>query len=96
MNAAEIVPGTVQIRAPQPLTRMRFAHQCVSELRKLDPSCPITETFIRSLVKRGLVASVSVGRRRLVNFDDLLRYLSCTPIEPPSDPNPAGIRRISE
>ena len=24
MNAAEIVPGTVQIRAPQPLTRMRF------------------------------------------------------------------------
>ena len=54
MNAAEIVPGTVQIRAPQPLTRMRFAHQCVSELRKLDPSCPITETFIRSLVKRGL------------------------------------------
>ena len=96
MNAAEIVPSTVQIRAPQPLTRMRFAHQCVSELRKLDPSCPITETFIRSLVKRGLVASVSVGRRRLVNFDDLLRYLSCTPIEPPSAPSPAGIRRIAE
>lgn len=94
MNAAEIVPGTVQIRAPQPLTRMRFAHQCVDELRKLDPSCPITESFIRSLVKRGLVASVSIGRRRLVNFDDLLRYLSM-PQQDEATP-PGGIRKIPE
>ena len=81
-----------QLRAP--LTRMRFARQCVDELRKLDPSCPITESFIRSLVKRGLVASVSVGRRRLVNFDDLLRYLST-----PQENAPAissGIRKLPE
>lgn len=94
MNILNGGQSSQQFRAP--LTRMRFARQCVDELHKLDPSCPITETFIRSLVKRGLVASVSVGRRRLVNFDDLLRYLSCTPIEPPSAPSPAGIRRIPE
>lgn len=81
-----------QLRAP--LTRMRFAHQCVDELRKLDPSCPITESFIRSLVKQGLVASVAVGRRRLVNFDDLLRFLSKPQQDEPAPPS--GIRKIPE
>ena len=84
--------STQQLRAA--LTRMRLARQCVDELRKLAPSCPITESFIRSLVKRGLVASVSVGRRRLVNFDDLLRYLST-----PQENAPAissGTRKLPE
>ena len=92
MNILNGGQSSQQFRAP--LTRMRFAHQCVDELRKLDPSCPITETFILSLVKRGLVASVSIGRRRLVNFDDLLRYLSMPQQDEPTPPG--GIRKIPE
>lgn len=92
MNILNGGQSSQQLRAP--LTRMRFARQCVDELRKLDPSCPITESFIRALVKRGLVASVSIGRRRLVNFDDLLRYLSMPQQGEPTPPG--GIRKIPE
>lgn len=77
------------------IARMRFAHQCIEELRKIDPDTPIKECFIRSLVKRGLIPSVPVGRRRLVNFDALLEYLSLstTPQEPEIQ---NGIRKIPE
>lgn len=89
-----VIPFPAEREQPK-IARMRFAHQCIEELRKIDPDTPIKECFIRSLVKRGLVPSVPVGRRRLINFDALLEYLSVstTPQEPEIQ---NGIRKIPE
>lgn len=75
------------------LVRMRFAQQCVDELRKIDPSSKVSVHLVRSLAKRRIVPSVQIGNRNLINFDALLRYLENPTVEE-NDEN--GIRRISE
>ena len=94
MNKSVISFSGERDKPPQ-IVRMRFAKQCIEELRKIDPDTPIKECFVRSLVKRGLVPSVPVGRRHLVNFDALLEYLaiSAAPQEPEIQ---NGIRKIPE
>jgi hypothetical protein len=84
--------GDRRISEMQPV-RMRFAKQCVDELRRIDPSSRVSVHLVRCLAKRGVVASVQIGNRNLINFDALLRYL-----EDPShmDMDEKGIRRISE
>lgn len=63
--------------------RMRFARECVKELKTLDPDCPVSVHLVRTLAKQGLVPSVQIGNRRLINFDALLDYL-----ENPERPQP--------
>lgn len=76
--------------------RMRFPQQALEELRRVDPQTPVSLSFIRRLVKTGAVPSVpvSAGRRRLVNLDALIEYLS----NPPADEvqTARGIRPVSE
>lgn len=76
--------------------RMRFPQQALEELRRIDPQTPVSLSFIRRLVKSGAVPSVPVGagRRRLVNLDALIEYLS----NPPADEvqTARGIRPVSE
>ena len=75
--------------------RMRFAQQCVNELKTLDPSCPVSVHLVRSLAKRGLVPSVQIGNRRLINFDALLDYLE-NPITAQAEITSGEIRQIFE
>lgn len=79
------------------VARMRFVHEAVEELKKEDPGTCISEHYIRNLVKRGVIPSVSVGKRhRLINYDKLLEYLE-NPMEPEEDEGEdavGGIRRI--
>ena len=76
--------------------RMRFPQQALEELRRIDPQTPVSLSFIRRLVKTGAVPSVPVGagRRRLVNLDALIEYLS----NPPADEvqTARGSRPVSE
>lgn len=76
--------------------RMWFPQQALEELRRIDPQTPVSLSFIRRLVKTGAVPSVpvSAGRRRLVNLDALIEYLS----NPPADEvqTARGIRPVSE
>lgn len=58
-----------------PLPRMRILKDAYEELKKLDPDTSITTYFIRNLALEGKVKSVMAGRKRLINFDDLLQYL---------------------
>lgn len=79
------------------LPRMRFAKEAVQELKQLDPNSCVSESFIRSLMKRGLIPYVEVGggKRRLLNFDALIAFLE-NPQPSPSEPARAGgIRRIN-
>lgn len=78
------------------VVRMRFPQQALEELRRIDPQTPVSLSFIRRLVKSGAVPSVPVGagRRRLVNFDALIEFLSNPPTEQP--PTARGIRPVDE
>ncbi|HJC22020.1 MAG TPA: helix-turn-helix domain-containing protein [Candidatus Butyricicoccus avicola] len=74
--------------------RMRFPAQALEELRKDDPATPVTLNMIRTLIRRGIIPSVKVGRGRLINYDELLHYL-----EHPTEIKPEqahGIRRVDE
>ena len=59
--------------------RMRFPAQALEELRKDDPDTPVTLNLIRTLVRRGDIPSVQVGRGRLINYDALLAYRVVNP-----------------
>lgn len=80
--------------------RMRFAAQAYEELRKDDPGTRVTLSLIRTLVRRGDIPSIKVGRGRLLNYDALLAYLETSmqqaPNEDKPDGYPLGIRPIDE
>lgn len=78
------------------VARMRFPADALAELRKIDPDTPVSLSMIRRLVKTGVVPSVPVGagKRRLVNFDSLIEFLSNPPAEQPQPVQ--GIRPVSE
>lgn len=75
------------------LPRMRTVKEAYQEIKELDSNTAITPYRIRQLVKTGAVPSVEAGKKRLVNLDMLLDYLS-EPVQriPPS----GGIRPVSE
>lgn len=56
--------------------RMRFPAQAFEELKKSDPNTQISLNYIRSLAASGKIPVVLIGRRRLINYDAMLEYLS--------------------
>ncbi len=74
-----------------PIPRMRLLKDAAAEVKKLDPRTAVTPYFIRKLAIEGKVKSTMAGRKRLINFDDLLDYLNQLPNISPEDGN---IRRI--
>lgn len=75
------------------LPRMRLIKECVAELKALDPHTAVTEYYLRRLVKSGKFPVVMAGNKALINFDNLLEYLS----NPVPDTEPSGtIRRVAE
>lgn len=59
-----------------PLPRMRLLKDAAAEIKAPDPSTAVTPYYIRQLALDGKIKSVMAGRKRLINFDDLLEYLS--------------------
>lgn len=55
---------------------MRILKEAVLELKEIDPQTSVTEYFIRQLALQGKILSIRAGRKRLINFDSLLEYLS--------------------
>lgn len=76
--------------------RMRFPAQALEELRKDDPATPVTLNMIRTLIRRGIIPSVQVGRGRLINYDALLAYLERPTEGEPKHEQVHGIRRVDE
>ena len=73
------------------LPRMRLLKEAAAEIKQLDPGSAVTPYFIRQLALEGKIKSVMAGRKRLINFDDLLHYLTL-----PRDTEPeevCGIRK---
>lgn len=58
-----------------PLPHMRLLKDAAAEIKALDPNSAVTTYFIRQLALEGKIKSTMAGRKRLINFDDLLDYL---------------------
>lgn len=55
--------------------RMRTAHGALEIIKELDPDTAVTLRYIRRLIATGEVPHVDVGRKKLVNVDQVLKFL---------------------
>ncbi|MBD9050100.1 MAG: hypothetical protein EGR41_02290 [Ruminococcus sp.] len=55
---------------------MRLIKDAFEQLKKEDPETDITIYALRTIVKSGVVPTVRLGRKLLINYDSLLDYLS--------------------
>lgn len=58
------------------LARMRTLDECYNEIKKIDENTAISKYYIRRLALSGKIPVVMCGRKRLINLDGLINYLS--------------------
>lgn len=77
------------------MPRMRGIDQAFDFLIGSDPECALTRTALRRLVVSGQIPSVRVGKKYLIDLDQLEHYLANPPV-PVTELYPEGkIRRIA-
>ena len=58
------------------LSRMRTLDECFAEIKAMDENTAISKYYIRRLALSGKIPVVMCGRKRLINLDGLINYLS--------------------
>ena len=58
------------------MPRMRLIKDAFEQLKKEDPETDITIYALRTIVNSGVIPTVRLGRKLLINYDSLLDYLS--------------------
>ncbi len=82
------------VPVPPTPPRMRTAAQAYRQIKQEDPGSDVTESQIRRLVKKGIIKSLSIDSRILIDYDELLAYLR-NPTEDRQEAQPKpGIRPI--
>ena len=72
------------------MPRMRLISECFQLLKEADPNTAVTLCGLRRLVKIGEIPSVKVGRKCLIDYDQLLNYLTNPPSDKPDEANAIG------
>lgn len=76
MRAQEKYTGGNIIMTNKSVARLRLLDEAYKELKELDPNTNISKNFVRKLAISGEIATVQVGRKRLINLDSLFIYLN--------------------
>ena len=58
------------------MARMRLIKEAYCQLKVEDPDTALTMNALRCIVKRGEIPTIKSGRKTLINYDELLRYLA--------------------
>ncbi len=58
------------------LARMRTLDECYTEIKRMDENTAISKYYIRQLALSGKIPVVMCGRKRLINLDGLIEYIS--------------------
>ncbi len=58
------------------MTRMRLIKDAFLQIKQDDPGTALTLNALRCIVKRGEIPTIKSGRKTLINYDELLRYLA--------------------
>ena len=64
---------------PETVPRMRGYKAAIAELKKVDPESAVSEYWLRSATKKGLIPYIKAGGRDLLNYDALLLLLANPP-----------------
>lgn len=78
------------------MVRMRTPAAAAAEIKSSDAGSCVSEYFIRQLAREGKVPCIMAGRKRLINYDSLLEYLSTVHNEPEPPVEVGKIRKIRE
>lgn len=76
------------------LPRMRTLDETMKILREMDPDTSVSKYYVRQLALSGKISTRTTGRRRLINVDALIEYLSKVDDRPADSPATGRIRRI--
>lgn len=57
--------------------RMRTIPQAYALLKEVDPDTSVSMRGLRKIISSGDIPTVKINNKVLINFDFLLRYLSC-------------------
>lgn len=58
------------------MAKMRIIKDIFEEIKKNDPDTAITLCGLRRMVQTGVIPSVQVGRKRLINVETVMDYLN--------------------
>ncbi|MBE5040696.1 hypothetical protein [Ructibacterium gallinarum] len=73
--------------------KMRLIREVFDELHRIDPNSAITMYALRQLVRSGKIPSINIGRKILVNYNDVIDYFkAATTVVVPEETD--GIRRV--
>jgi len=76
------------------LAKMRTLDEAYAEIKRMDENTSLSKYFIRRLALSGEIPVVMCGRKRLINLDALIDYLSSADNAAAISPISDGIRRI--
>ena len=74
--------------------RMRTAPEAIAEIKAVDPKTALTERALRRMINSGVLPSVNIGNKKLVNLDKLFEYLNGEYCDFSASSPQAKIRRI--
>lgn len=60
------------------MVRMRLISEAYQEIKEADPNTALTMCALRRIVLSGAIPTICSGRKRFINMDALLDYLSGT------------------
>ncbi len=75
------------------MSRYRAMSKVMPHILERDPETGLTPWAVRQLVLTGVIPSVRVGRKRLVDLDTLDQYLVSTPKPPTAQSESRGVIR---
>lgn len=58
------------------MAKMRLIKDVYNDIKENDPDTAITMCGLRRMVQMGVIPSVQVGRKRLINADTVMDYLN--------------------
>ena len=77
------------------IRRMRTAAQAAAEFRKADPETAVKENFIRDMIRSGQLHVVQVGKKQLIDFDELSVIDDSFELRPTGEPEAQSHRSIA-
>lgn len=77
------------------VAHMRGLQQAAEELKKMDPETALTVSALRRFVKQGAIPSIKIGKKILINMDNLMTFMGGT-YEGCSTETAGTIRSIAE
>lgn len=56
--------------------RLRTIPKTLEEIKRVDPDSALTLRALRKMVNQGIIPTVSIGTKRLINLNELMDILS--------------------